>query len=120
MYKKVGKVMEIVVEQVLILTHAFNYWLVDYVLVFPLQLAFFICYYQTPSDYLNIFELVQLIDTCNLMTSQYGRSQMTKLYNRCLCPSFINLTRLYFFLAFPSNQMTCVFRCTFEQNQTKR
>ncbi len=32
--------MEIVVEQVLILTHAFNYRVVGYVLVFPLQLAF--------------------------------------------------------------------------------
>ncbi len=54
--------MEIVVEQVLILTHAFNYRFVDYVLVFPLQLASCICYYQTPSDYLNIFELAQVID----------------------------------------------------------
>ncbi len=54
--------MEIVVEQVLILTHAFNYRLVCYVLVFPLQLAFCICYYQPPSDYLNIFELAQVID----------------------------------------------------------
>ncbi len=35
-YKKVAKVMEIVVEQVLILTHAFYYMLVGYVLVFPL------------------------------------------------------------------------------------
>ncbi len=54
--------MEIVVEQVLILTHAFNYRLVGYVLVFPLQLAFCICYYQTPLDYVNIFELAQVID----------------------------------------------------------
>ncbi len=54
--------MEIVIEQRLILTHVFNYRLVGYVLVFPLQLAFFICYYQTPSDYLNIFELAQVID----------------------------------------------------------
>ncbi len=61
-YKKVAKVMEIVVEQVLILIHAFNYRLVGYVLVFPLQLAFCICYYQTHSDYLNIFELAQVID----------------------------------------------------------
>ncbi len=49
-YKKVAKVMEIVVEQVLILTHAFNYMLVGYVLEFPLQLAFCVCYYQTHSD----------------------------------------------------------------------
>ncbi len=54
--------MEIVIEQVLILSNAFNYRLVGYGLVFPLQLAFCICYYQTPSDYLNIFELVQVID----------------------------------------------------------
>ncbi len=54
--------MEIVAEQVLILTHAFNYKLVGYVLVFPLQLAFCIFYYQTPSDYLNIFKLAQVID----------------------------------------------------------
>ncbi len=54
--------MEIDVEQRLILTHAFNYRLVGYVLVFPLQLAFFICYFQTPSDYLNIFELAKVID----------------------------------------------------------
>ncbi len=54
--------MEIVVEQVLILTHAFNYRLVDYVLVFSLQLALCICYYQPPSEYLNIFELAQVID----------------------------------------------------------
>ncbi len=60
--KNVAKVMEIVVEQLLILTHAFNYRLVGYVLVFPLQLAFYICYYQTPSNYLNIFELAQVID----------------------------------------------------------
>ncbi len=52
--KKVAKVMEIVVEQRLILTHAFNYRLVGYVLVFPLQLAYCICYYQPPSDYLNL------------------------------------------------------------------
>ncbi len=60
--KKVDKVMEIVVEQRLILTHAFNYMSVGYGLVFPLQLAYCICYYQTPSDYLNIFELAQVID----------------------------------------------------------
>ncbi len=55
--QKVAKVMEIVVEEVLIPTHAFNYRLAGYGLVFYLQLAFCICYYQTPSDYLNIFEL---------------------------------------------------------------
>ncbi len=60
--KIVAKVMELVVEQRLILTHAFNYRLVGYVLVFPLQHAFGICYYQTPSDDLNIFELAQVID----------------------------------------------------------
>ncbi len=54
--------MEIVVEQVLILTHGFNYRLVGYVLVFLPQLVFCICYYKTPSDYLNIFELAQVID----------------------------------------------------------
>ncbi len=54
--------MEIFVEQVLILTLAFSYRLVGYVLVFPIQLAFGICYYQTLSDYLNIFELAQVID----------------------------------------------------------
>ncbi len=59
--KKVAKVIEIVVEHVLILTHAFNYRLVGYILVFPLQLTFCICYYQTPSDYLNIFELAQVL-----------------------------------------------------------
>ncbi len=60
--KKVAKVMEIVVEQVLILTYTFNHRLVGYIFVFPLQLAFCICYYQPPSDYLNIFELAQVID----------------------------------------------------------
>ncbi len=49
--------MEIVVEQVLILTRAFNYRLVGYLLEFPLQLDFcIICYYQ------NIFELAQVND----------------------------------------------------------
>ncbi len=38
--------MEIVVEQRLILTHAFNYRLVGYVLVFPFQLDVCIYYYQ--------------------------------------------------------------------------
>ncbi len=57
--KTVAKVMEIVVEQLLILTHAFNYRLVGYVLVFPLQLAYCIYYYQTLSDYFNIFELAK-------------------------------------------------------------
>ncbi len=61
-FKKVTKLMEIVVEQRLILTHAFNYRLVGYVLVFPLQLVYYICYYQTCSSYLNIFELAQVID----------------------------------------------------------
>ncbi len=61
-YKKVAKVMEIVVEQELILTHAFSYRLVGYVLVFPRQLAFCICYYQPSSDYLNISEMTQVID----------------------------------------------------------
>ncbi len=60
--KKVDKVMEIVVEQRLILTHTFNYRLVGYVLVFPLQLAYYISYCQTLFDYLNIFELAQVID----------------------------------------------------------
>ncbi len=82
--------MEIVVEQVLILTHAFNYRLVGYILVFPLQLTFCICYYQTPSDYLNIFELAQVID----WHMKFDDKPMTKLYNRSLCLSFINLTRL--------------------------
>ncbi len=54
--------MEIIVKQRLIPTHAFKYRFVGYVLVFPLQLAFCICYYQTPSDYLNIFELAQVND----------------------------------------------------------
>ncbi len=67
--------MEIVVEQRLILTHAFNYRLVGYVLVFPLRLPYCICYYQTPSDYFNVFELTQVIDS---MTNQCGRDQMTK------------------------------------------
>ncbi len=53
---------EIILEQILILNHAFNYRMVGYVLVFPLQLAFCICYYDTPSDYLHIFELAQVID----------------------------------------------------------
>ncbi len=61
-YKKVYKSMKIVVKQRLILTHAFNYMLVGYVLVFPLQHAYCICYYQTLSDYLNVFELAQVID----------------------------------------------------------
>ncbi len=55
--------MEIVVEQRLFLSHDFNYRLLGYVLVFPLQLAYCICYYQPPSDYLNIFELAQMIDS---------------------------------------------------------
>ncbi len=54
--------MEIIVKQRLIPTHAFKYRFVGYVLVFPLQLAFCICYYHTPSDYLNIFELAQVND----------------------------------------------------------
>ncbi len=54
--------MEIVVEQKLILTHALNYRLVGYALVFPLQRAYCICYYQISLDYLNIFELAQMID----------------------------------------------------------
>ncbi len=76
--KKVDKVMEIVVEQRLILIHAFNYRLVGYVLVFPLQLAYCICYYQTPSDYLNVFELAHMIGW--YMKIQCGRDQMTKAW----------------------------------------
>ncbi len=46
-----------------LLVYAFNYYrLVRYVVAFSLQLAFCICYYQTPLDYLNIFELAQVID----------------------------------------------------------
>ncbi len=42
--------MEIVVEQKLFLNHAFNYMLVSYVLVSPLQPVYCICDYQNPSD----------------------------------------------------------------------
>ncbi len=74
-YKNVDKVMKIVVEQILIITHAFNYRFVCYVLVFPLQLAYCICYYQPPLDYLNVFELAKVIDWH--MKIQCGKDQMT-------------------------------------------
>ncbi len=54
--------MKIVVDQRLILTHAFNCRLVGYVLVVPLHPDYCICYYQTPSNYLNVFELAHVID----------------------------------------------------------